>query len=162
MSTIASVSSQTQGPFISCVHSSFPHHVPESVIADIRFLQPRRIQSTVWDAGSVSSPCKTTTIVPSTPQRKMVDLEKMCLSRFRSAIHSVQPIELNFTDSPTVTSAGNTIQISMDCITMHEPEETFSVSTTVWPHSVQHVRCSTTSKTTKIIFFLINVHLCNS
>ena len=48
---------------------------------------------------------------------------------FRSAMHSVQPIELNFTDSPTDGSAGNTIQISMDCITMHEPDETLSVST---------------------------------
>ncbi|CAG05659.1 unnamed protein product [Tetraodon nigroviridis] len=46
----------------------------------------------------------------------------------QSAIHSVQPIELNFTDSLRDGSAGNTIQISMDCITMHEPEETFTVS----------------------------------
>ncbi|KAK2907502.1 hypothetical protein Q8A73_008575 [Channa argus] len=46
----------------------------------------------------------------------------------QSAIHSVQPIELNFTDSPTDGSAGNTIQISMDCITMHEPNETLSVT----------------------------------
>uniref|UniRef100_A0A8C7YW33 Cellular tumor antigen p53 n=1 Tax=Oryzias sinensis TaxID=183150 RepID=A0A8C7YW33_9TELE len=46
----------------------------------------------------------------------------------QSAIHSVQPIELNFTDSPTDGSTGNTIQISMDCITMHEPDETVSVS----------------------------------
>ncbi|XP_078802409.1 tumor protein 63 isoform X6 [Oryzias latipes] len=44
----------------------------------------------------------------------------------QSAIHSVQPIELNFTDSPTDGSTGNTIQISMDCITMHEPDETVS------------------------------------
>ncbi|XP_047442112.1 tumor protein 63 isoform X1 [Mugil cephalus] len=44
----------------------------------------------------------------------------------QSAIHSVQPIELNFTDSPTDGSTGNTIQISMDCITMHEPEDMFS------------------------------------
>lgn len=44
----------------------------------------------------------------------------------QSAIHSVQPIELNFTDSPTDGSAGNTIQISMDCITMHEPDETLT------------------------------------
>ncbi|XP_058494039.1 tumor protein 63 isoform X2 [Solea solea] len=44
----------------------------------------------------------------------------------QSAIHSVQPIELNFTDSPTNGSAGNTIQISMDCITMHEPDEILS------------------------------------
>ncbi|XP_051233914.1 tumor protein 63 isoform X4 [Dicentrarchus labrax] len=44
----------------------------------------------------------------------------------QSAIHSVQPIELNFTDSPADGSAGNTIQISMDCITMHEPDETLS------------------------------------
>ncbi|XP_062279444.1 tumor protein 63 isoform X1 [Scomber scombrus] len=42
----------------------------------------------------------------------------------QSAAHSVQPIELNFTDSPT--EEGNTIQISMDCITMHEPDETLS------------------------------------
>ncbi|XP_034556813.1 tumor protein 63 isoform X2 [Notolabrus celidotus] len=41
----------------------------------------------------------------------------------QSAIHSVQPIELNFTESPTDRSSGNTIQISMDCITMHEPDE---------------------------------------
>lgn len=46
----------------------------------------------------------------------------------RSAIHTVQPIELNFSDSPADGSAENTIQISMDCITMHEPEETFTVS----------------------------------
>ncbi|XP_076582733.1 tumor protein 63 isoform X7 [Chaetodon auriga] len=44
----------------------------------------------------------------------------------QSAIHSVQPIELNFTDGPTDGSAGNTIQISMDCITMHEPDETLT------------------------------------
>ncbi|XP_042272749.1 tumor protein 63 isoform X2 [Thunnus maccoyii] len=44
----------------------------------------------------------------------------------QSAIHSVQPIELNFTESPTDGSTGNTIQISMDCITMHEPDETLS------------------------------------
>ncbi|XP_070817753.1 tumor protein 63 isoform X7 [Chaetodon trifascialis] len=44
----------------------------------------------------------------------------------QSSIHSVQPIELNFTDSPTDGSAGNTIQISMDCITMHEPDETLT------------------------------------
>ncbi|XP_041862800.1 tumor protein 63 isoform X2 [Melanotaenia boesemani] len=44
----------------------------------------------------------------------------------QSAIHSVQPIELNFTDSPADGSPGNTIQISMDCITMHEPDEVVS------------------------------------
>uniref|UniRef100_A0A667ZXX4 Cellular tumor antigen p53 n=1 Tax=Myripristis murdjan TaxID=586833 RepID=A0A667ZXX4_9TELE len=44
----------------------------------------------------------------------------------QSAIHSVQPIELNFSDSPTDGPAGNTIQISMDCITMHGPDETLS------------------------------------
>ncbi|XP_024134202.1 tumor protein 63 isoform X2 [Oryzias melastigma] len=44
----------------------------------------------------------------------------------QSAIHSVQPIELNFTDGPTDGSTGNTIQISMDCITMHEPDDTLS------------------------------------
>lgn len=49
----------------------------------------------------------------------------------RSAIHSVQPIELNFTESPTDGSAGNTIQISMDCITMHEPDDVVSVSMSI-------------------------------
>lgn len=49
----------------------------------------------------------------------------LCL---RSSIHTVQPIELNFSDSPADGSAGNTIQISMDCITMHEPEEAYTVS----------------------------------
>ncbi|KAM4739546.1 tumor protein 63 isoform 2-T2 [Anableps anableps] len=44
----------------------------------------------------------------------------------QSAIHSVQPIELNFTESPTDGSGGNTIQISMDCITMHEPDDLVS------------------------------------
>ncbi|XP_039462265.1 tumor protein 63 isoform X8 [Oreochromis aureus] len=44
----------------------------------------------------------------------------------QSAIHSVQPIELNFSDSPADGSAGNTIQISMDCITMREPDEPLS------------------------------------
>uniref|UniRef100_A0A1A8C8M1 Cellular tumor antigen p53 n=1 Tax=Nothobranchius kadleci TaxID=1051664 RepID=A0A1A8C8M1_NOTKA len=44
----------------------------------------------------------------------------------QSAIHSVQPIELNFTDSPRDGSAGNTIQISMDCITMHGQDELLS------------------------------------
>uniref|UniRef100_A0A8C5GEF4 Cellular tumor antigen p53 n=1 Tax=Gouania willdenowi TaxID=441366 RepID=A0A8C5GEF4_GOUWI len=39
----------------------------------------------------------------------------------QSNIHSIQPIELNFTDTPTDCSGGNTIQISMDCLTMHEP-----------------------------------------
>lgn len=58
---------------------------------------------------------------------------KNCLfSCFRSAIHTVQPIELNFSDSPTDGSAGNTIQISMDCITMHEPEEMLAVSAQVF------------------------------
>ncbi|CAB1444413.1 unnamed protein product, partial [Pleuronectes platessa] len=43
----------------------------------------------------------------------------------QSAIHSVQPIELNFTDSPTDGSTG-THPVSMDCITMHKPDETLS------------------------------------
>ncbi|KAJ8279449.1 hypothetical protein COCON_G00065150 [Conger conger] len=47
----------------------------------------------------------------------------------QSSFHSVQPIELNFSDSPTDGSAANTIQISMDCITMRGPEDPFSVST---------------------------------
>ncbi|KAK7888813.1 hypothetical protein WMY93_024373 [Mugilogobius chulae] len=44
----------------------------------------------------------------------------------QSAVHSVQPIELNFTESPTEKSAGNTIQISMDCISMHEQNQGLS------------------------------------
>ncbi|XP_035763490.1 tumor protein 63-like [Neolamprologus brichardi] len=47
----------------------------------------------------------------------------------QSAIHSVQPIELNFSDSPADGSTGNTIQISMDCITMREPDEPLSNET---------------------------------
>uniref|UniRef100_A0A6Q2Z882 Cellular tumor antigen p53 n=1 Tax=Esox lucius TaxID=8010 RepID=A0A6Q2Z882_ESOLU len=45
-----------------------------------------------------------------------------------SAFHSVQPIELNFSDGPGDLDrpAGNTIQISMDCITMHEGQEAFT------------------------------------
>uniref|UniRef100_A0A672H0M7 Cellular tumor antigen p53 n=1 Tax=Salarias fasciatus TaxID=181472 RepID=A0A672H0M7_SALFA len=44
----------------------------------------------------------------------------------QSSLHSVQPIELDFTDSPADGSAGNTIQISMDCLTMHEPADSAS------------------------------------
>ncbi|XP_036834905.1 tumor protein 63 isoform X2 [Oncorhynchus mykiss] len=46
----------------------------------------------------------------------------------QSAFHSSQPIELNFSDSPADEDgpAGNTIQISMDCITMHEGQEPLS------------------------------------
>ncbi|XP_037625661.1 tumor protein 63 isoform X2 [Sebastes umbrosus] len=44
----------------------------------------------------------------------------------QSAVHSVQPIELNFRDAPADGSPGNTIQISMDCITMHEPDQTLA------------------------------------
>ncbi|KAI4794678.1 hypothetical protein KUCAC02_031915 [Chaenocephalus aceratus] len=44
----------------------------------------------------------------------------------QSAAHSVQPI---FRERAADGSAGNTIQISMDCITMHQPEETLAVST---------------------------------
>uniref|UniRef100_A0A6Q2X036 Cellular tumor antigen p53 n=1 Tax=Esox lucius TaxID=8010 RepID=A0A6Q2X036_ESOLU len=46
----------------------------------------------------------------------------------QSAFHSVQPIELNFSDGPGDLDrpAGNTIQISMDCITMHEGQEAFT------------------------------------
>ncbi|KAM6963114.1 tumor protein 63-like [Aplochiton taeniatus] len=49
----------------------------------------------------------------------------------QSPYHSVQPIELNFSDSPVDGDGptGNTIQISMDCITMHGPEDPLSVST---------------------------------
>ncbi|KAG5275540.1 hypothetical protein AALO_G00121470 [Alosa alosa] len=45
----------------------------------------------------------------------------------QSAFHSVQPIELNFSESPVSGSPSNTIQISMDCITMHESEEPCAV-----------------------------------
>ncbi|XP_060723700.1 tumor protein 63 isoform X5 [Tachysurus vachellii] len=42
----------------------------------------------------------------------------------QSAFHTVQPIELlNFSDSATVNSPSNTIQISMDCITMHGSDD---------------------------------------
>ncbi|XP_063057741.1 tumor protein 63 isoform X3 [Engraulis encrasicolus] len=45
----------------------------------------------------------------------------------QSAFHSVQPIELNFSESsPAHGSPSNTIQISMDCITMREAEEPYS------------------------------------
>nr|XP_029490905.1 tumor protein 63-like [Oncorhynchus nerka] len=46
----------------------------------------------------------------------------------QSAFHSSQPIELNFSDSPADEDgpSGNTIQISMDCITMHEGQEPLS------------------------------------
>ncbi len=47
----------------------------------------------------------------------------------RSALHSMQPIEFNFSEGSAVGSASNTIQISMDCITMREPEEPLTVST---------------------------------
>ncbi|XP_006637710.2 tumor protein 63 isoform X3 [Lepisosteus oculatus] len=38
----------------------------------------------------------------------------------QSAFHTVQPIELDFSESPVHGAAGNTIQISMDCITMRD------------------------------------------
>uniref|UniRef100_A0A8C1WTG2 Cellular tumor antigen p53 n=1 Tax=Cyprinus carpio TaxID=7962 RepID=A0A8C1WTG2_CYPCA len=41
----------------------------------------------------------------------------------QSALHSMQPIEFNFSEGSAVGSASNTIQISMDCITMRGPEE---------------------------------------
>ncbi|TRY96454.1 hypothetical protein DNTS_027527 [Danionella cerebrum] len=41
----------------------------------------------------------------------------------QSALHSMQPIELNFSEGSSVGSASNTIQISMDCITMRGSEE---------------------------------------
>ncbi|KAG9341596.1 hypothetical protein JZ751_019111 [Albula glossodonta] len=43
----------------------------------------------------------------------------------QSSFHTVQPIELNFSDGPVDGSAENTIQISMDCITMRGPEDPF-------------------------------------
>ncbi|KAG7488193.1 hypothetical protein MATL_G00031670 [Megalops atlanticus] len=63
----------------------------------------------------------------------------------QSAFHSVQPIELNFSDGPVDGSAGNTIQISMDCITMRGPDDPFTVSTVASPlsHAVQcHTVCA--------------------
>ncbi|CAB1323727.1 unnamed protein product [Coregonus sp. 'balchen'] len=47
----------------------------------------------------------------------------------QSAFHSLQPIQLNVSDSPTDRDgpAGNTIQISMDCITMREGQDPLSV-----------------------------------
>lgn len=54
---VASVSWQTQGPFVSFVleRELIPHrHVAESVIADGRLLRPRCVQPTVRYAGSVS------------------------------------------------------------------------------------------------------------
>lgn len=144
MIVVDSVSPQTQGPFVSFVleRELIPHHhVPESVSTDNWLLQPRCIQPTVWYTGPVSE-CYKKKNNPKNLNTKTYtncsDTQKMCLSTifhitrllcFRSAIHSVQPIELNFTDSPTDGSAGNTIQISMDCITMHEPDETLTVST---------------------------------
>uniref|UniRef100_A0AAR2IKE6 Tumor protein 63 (p63) n=1 Tax=Pygocentrus nattereri TaxID=42514 RepID=A0AAR2IKE6_PYGNA len=47
----------------------------------------------------------------------------------QSAFHSVQPIELNFSEGSTDSPPSNTIQISMDCITMHGSEEHLSYST---------------------------------
>ncbi|GAA6102561.1 tumor protein 63 isoform X1 [Tachysurus ichikawai] len=42
----------------------------------------------------------------------------------QSAFHTVQPIELlNFSEGATVNSPSNTIQISMDCITMHDSDD---------------------------------------
>lgn len=52
------------------------------------------------------------------------------LSIQRSAFHSVQPIELNFSEGSSIMSPSNTIEISMDCITMHGTEEHLAVSVT--------------------------------
>ncbi|XP_030228074.1 tumor protein 63 isoform X8 [Gadus morhua] len=41
----------------------------------------------------------------------------------QSSLHNVQPIELNFSEGPTAVAGSNTIQISMDCITMHGPPD---------------------------------------
>ncbi|TVK90618.1 Tumor protein 63 [Bagarius yarrelli] len=42
----------------------------------------------------------------------------------QSAFHTVPPIELlNFSEDATVNSPSNTIQISMDCITMHDSDD---------------------------------------
>lgn len=47
----------------------------------------------------------------------------------RSAFHTVQPIELlNFSEGSTGSSPSNTIQISMDCITMHGSDDHLAVS----------------------------------
>ncbi|KAJ1087075.1 hypothetical protein NDU88_000269, partial [Pleurodeles waltl] len=37
-------------------------------------------------------------------------------------IHSVQPIDLNFSSDPTEDGPANKIEISMDCIRMHDLE----------------------------------------
>ncbi|KAJ7993386.1 hypothetical protein DPEC_G00271870 [Dallia pectoralis] len=52
----------------------------------------------------------------------------------QSAFHSVQPIELNFSDDvgDRDRPAGNTIQISMDCITMHEGQEAFTMASSTF------------------------------
>lgn len=120
------VSLQTQGPFGSLVleRELLPHHhVPESVSTDPRLLQPGCVQSSVWFFRPVSEYYEKHCAVIAKPCRLTPVL------RYRSGIHSVQPIELNFTDSPTYGSPGNTIEISMDCITMHEADEMLSVST---------------------------------
>ncbi|CAL8273152.1 unnamed protein product [Arctogadus glacialis] len=41
----------------------------------------------------------------------------------QSSLHNVQPIELNFSEGPSAVAGSNTIQISMDCITMHGPPD---------------------------------------
>lgn len=71
-------------------------------------------------------------------EKYLVEFTKSLFLCFRSSIHTVQPIELNFSDSPSDGSAGNTIQISMDCITMHEPEEAFTVSCACVHHLRKH------------------------
>ncbi|KAL3047871.1 hypothetical protein OYC64_021937 [Pagothenia borchgrevinki] len=57
----------------------------------------------------------------------------------QSAAHSVQPI---FRDRAADGSAGNTIQISMDCITMHQPEETLAELSNVTLHFPPGGLCS--------------------
>ncbi|XP_058890290.1 tumor protein 63-like isoform X4 [Acipenser ruthenus] len=41
----------------------------------------------------------------------------------QTSFHSIQPIELDFSEAPESDYPGNTIQISMDCITMQNREE---------------------------------------
>ncbi|XP_076871210.1 tumor protein 63-like isoform X2 [Brachyhypopomus gauderio] len=58
----------------------------------------------------------------------------------QSAFHSVQPIELNFSEGSTGSSPSNTIQISMDCITMHGSDEHLTVSVSQQQTLHKHLR----------------------
>ncbi|RXM34671.1 Tumor protein 63 [Acipenser ruthenus] len=55
--------------------------------------------------------------------RFSMDLCNRKAREMRTSFHSVQPIELDFSETPESDYPGNTIQISMDCITMQDREE---------------------------------------